>query len=309
MSRQGIYRFLQSPVDIDVKLDCSKESIKLKQSNGTINAIPVVVGPCLLSGMLTLTPKGKNIHYKGIALELLARVELLYLQADSVEVQTLRTVLCEGGTLEDVVEIPFSLPAASMGFESCYGQYLRMHYQLRAVVLRDGAFDISTVHEFVVHLPSPPPRLLPPLSLEIGSDEDGLLLEFVFERGIYSIYDTIRGRVTFLSLDQSSVSLRSMLVRLVRRESYGQGVWVPYEDVVAEYEVMEGMPVAGDTIPIRVHLAQLSLSPSQEKVANRFSVSYELQLICVAKDGRPFFKGIDIELYRPMDTQMPRLLK
>ncbi len=71
----------------------------------------------------------------------------------------------------------------------------------------------------------------------------------------------------------------------VRKETTSAGVGSPAANdtqTLTRFEIMDGCPVRGETLPIRMFLAPLDLSPSCAGVANgMLTVRYFLNLVLV----------------------------
>ena len=67
---------------------------------------------------------------------------------------------------------------------------------------------------------------------------------------------------------------------------------------MAKYEVMDGAPVKGECIPIRLFLSAYDLTPTYKNVNNKFSVKYFLNLVLVDEEDRRYFKQQEIHLFR-----------
>ena len=61
---------------------------------------------------------------------------------------------------------------------------------------------------------------------------------------------------------------------------------------------MDGAPIRGETIPIRLFLAGLPLTPTFRDINKRFSVRYYLNLVLVDEENRRYFKQQEITLFR-----------
>lgn len=59
---------------------------------------------------------------------------------------------------------------------------------------------------------------------------------------------------------------------------------------IAKYEIMDGAPVKGESIPIRVFLAGYDLAPSMKDINKKFSVRYYLNLVLMDEEDRRYFK-------------------
>lgn len=66
---------------------------------------------------------------------------------------------------------------------------------------------------------------------------------------------------------------------------------------------MDGSPVRGEAIPVRLFLAALDLTPTFKSVHNKFSVKYFLNLVLVDESDRRYFKQQEIYLFRRVKTK------
>jgi vacuolar protein sorting-associated protein 26 len=172
------------------------------------------------------------------------------------------------------------------------------------------------------------------IKMEVGI-EDCLHIEFEYERRHYHLQDTIIGNIRFLLV---SIKLKHMELAVIRRETSGEGVAVvaamqqatsdptsynsashqqqqqqqqQYANVDAsniytetqtlvKYEIMDGAPVKGEVIPVKLCLKGIpaDLTPTYTAINNRFSVRYFLNLVLVDEDDRRYFKQQEIILWR-----------
>ena len=65
---------------------------------------------------------------------------------------------------------------------------------------------------------------------------------------------------------------------------------IALEELVSRYEIMDGAPVRGESIPIRVLLAGYDLTPTMRDINKKFSVRYYLNLVLVDEEERRYFK-------------------
>ena len=71
---------------------------------------------------------------------------------------------------------------------------------------------------------------------------------------------------------------------------------------------MDGAPVKGESIPIRVFLAGYDLTPTMRDINKKFSVRYYLNLVLVDEEDRRYFKQQEITLWRKGDRVRKSLL-
>ena len=84
--------------------------------------------------------------------------------------------------------------------------------------------------------------------MEVGI-EDCLHIEFEYDKAKYHLKDTVVGKIYFLLV---RIKLKHMEVEIRRRETTGQGSSARNEsETLAKYEIMDGAPVRGESIPIR----------------------------------------------------------
>ncbi len=69
-------------------------------------------------------------------------------------------------------------------------------------------------------------------------------------------------------------------------------------DTLTKFEVMDGAPVRGESIPIRLYLSGFELTPTYRNIAQKYSVRYYLNLVLVDEEERRYFKQQEITLYR-----------
>jgi len=69
-------------------------------------------------------------------------------------------------------------------------------------------------------------------------------------------------------------------------------------ETLTRFEVMDGAPIKGERIPIRLHLAGLDVGPTLLSVGNVLNVRYFLNLVLVDEEDRRYFKQQEITLYR-----------
>ncbi|GAN08416.1 vacuolar protein sorting-associated protein 26 [Mucor ambiguus] len=67
---------------------------------------------------------------------------------------------------------------------------------------------------------------------------------------------------------------------------------------ITKFEIMDGAPIKGETIPIRLFLGGYDLGPTFQDINKKFSVRYYLNLVLVDEDNRRYFKQQEIFMYR-----------
>ena len=204
--------------------------------------------------------------------------------------------------------------------ESYGGKNVSVRYFVRVSVERKFFPPIKAECYFVVQkIQSIPPTVNDPIKMEVGIEEC-LHIEFEYSKRKFHLADCITGNINFLLV---RIKIKHMELALIRRESSGQistnsqtlimnGGMSPQSipgdsnklttetQTLVKYELMDGAPVKGETIPVRMYLKSIpaDLSPTYENVNNRLSVKYFLNLVLVDEEDRRYFKQSEIVLWR-----------
>lgn len=91
-----------------------------------------------------------------------------------------------------------------------------------------------------------------------------------------------------------------MEMNIVRKEIIGLGINAKTSnEEINKFEIMDGCPIKEEEIPIRMFLSGIpELTTTMEKVNNKFSVKYFLNLIIHDELNRKYFKQSEITLFR-----------
>ncbi|KAH1130484.1 hypothetical protein J1N35_001862 [Gossypium stocksii] len=172
-------------------------------------------------------------------------------------------------------------------------------YTLKVTISRNYVSNIVEYQEFVVRNYTPPPSINNSIKMEVGI-EDCLHIEFEYSKSKYHLKDVIIGKIYFLLV---RIKLKNMELEIRRRESTGSGPNTYVEtETLAKFELMDGAPVRGESIPIRLFLSPYELTPTYQNINNKFSVKYYLNLVLVDEEDRRYFKQQEITMYRLLET-------
>lgn len=142
------------------------------------------------------------------------------------------------------------------------------------------------------------PELNNSIKMEVGI-EDCLHIEFEYNKSKYHLRDVIVGKIYFLLV---RIKIKHMEIAILKKESTGSGPNIYTEnETIAKYEIMDGAPVRGESIPIRLFLGGYELTPTMKDIQRKFSVRYFLNLVLVDEEERRYFKQQEIVLWRKQD--------
>lgn len=251
-------------------------------------------------GTVKITPKkGKKLEHKGIKIELIGQIVMFHDRGNHYDFLTLQSELEPPGELSETKTYNFAFETAEKVQESYNGINVRLRYLLRVTATR-GLGKITEELDFWVYNHSEPPKKNNTIKMEVGI-EDSLHIEFEYNKSKYHLKDVIIGKIFFLVV---RIKIKHMELSLIKRELTGTPPNSSSEDeTLTKYEVMDGSPVRGEAIPVRLFLAALDLTPTYKSVHNKFSVKYFLNLVLVDESDRRYFKQQEIYLFRRVKTK------
>jgi vacuolar protein sorting-associated protein 26 len=263
-----------------------------------VNALPLFTETETVAGRVTLTvDDGKSLQHRGVTIEFVGSIEMLYDRERSQEFTTLVRHLDDPGLLSGVRQYTFAFTNVEKAYDTYGGINVRLRYFLRVTVQRSQYTpDIIKEFDMAVQHFKRVPDVSTPIRMEVGI-EDALHIEFEYIKNKFHLRDVVIGKIYFLLV---RIRIKRMEVEIRKRESAGSGANVYNEtDTLVKFEVMDGAPVRAESIPVRMFLSAChTLTPTFRSVNNKFSVKYYLNLVLVDEDDRRYFKQSEILLYR-----------
>ena len=228
--------------------------------------------------------------------------------------------------------VPFHFGNVEKPYETYHGRNVSVRYYVRVLVERKFVMPLKQDQEVLVQVVNNPnsagsPWLQlqqdQPIKMEVGIEEC-LHIEFEFQKKYYHLRDCILGKVNFMTV---RIKIKYMELAIIRRESSGDGllssapgggagsVGMPSNvansggkggqiftetQTLTKFEIMDGAPVKGEVIPVRLFLGGIpaDLTPTVDGGNNRFSIRYYINLVLVDEVDRRYFKQQEIILWR-----------
>ncbi|CAM9436339.1 unnamed protein product, partial [Ectocarpus fasciculatus] len=245
-----------------------------------------------------IVPAGKKVDHLGIKVEMVGQIELYFDRGNSIKFTTLVRELEPPGVLTSNKTYAFDFNTEKP-YETYSGMNCRLRYFLRVTITKNYNNSFTKEQDFLVHnlttlAESDAPQA--PLKMEVGI-EDCLHIEFEYDRQKYHLHDVVQGKIYFLLV---RIKIKHMELAVIRRETAGSGSNTYNEsENITKFELMDGAPVKGECIPIRLFLKPLTtLTPTYRSVNNVFSVKYYLNLVLIDEEDRRYFKQQEIILWR-----------
>ncbi|XP_039059468.1 vacuolar protein sorting-associated protein 26A-like [Hibiscus syriacus] len=278
----------------------NRRQVPLKKENGKTVMAALFQNQENIVGEVVIEPiHGKKVEHNGVKIELLGQIELYFDRGNFYDFTSLVRELDVPGELYERKTYPFEFSTVEMPHESYNGVNVRLRYVLKVTVSRNYVRNIVEYQDFVVRNYTPPPSINNSIKMEVGI-EDCLHIEFEYSKSKYHLKDVIIGKIYFLLV---RIKLKNMELEIRRRESTGSGPNTYVEtETLAKFELMDGAPVRGESIPIRLFLSPYELTPTYRNINNKFSVKYYLNLVLVDEEDRRYFKQQEITMYRILET-------
>lgn len=292
--------------EIDVLLDGaeSRKTAELKSEDGKVEKHFLFYDGESVSGKVNITMKqpGRRLEHNGIRIEFIGQIELFYDKSNTHEFVSLVKELALPGELTQSRSYDFDFMQVEKPYESYTGTNVRLRYYLKVSIAR-RLTDIVKEYDLVVHQLATFPDVNTSIKMEVGI-EDCLHIEFEYNKSKYHLKDVIVGKIYFLLV---RIKIQHMELQLIKKEITGAGANTTTEsETIAKYEIMDGAPVKGESIPIRLFLSGYELTPTMRDVNKKFSVRYFINLVLIDEEDRRYFKQQEIMLWRKAPEKLRR---
>ncbi|KAA3670690.1 vacuolar protein sorting-associated protein 26, partial [Paragonimus westermani] len=276
-------------VDIRVTLhdEDSRKQEEFKTEDG--QTYPLLIyydGETVAGNVLIGMKRGSKLEHQGIRIDFLGVIEFYSDRGSRDEFISLSQDLARPGILSQPTKYPFEFVDIMKPHESYCGTHVRLRYFLRVTIQRRLS-DMTKEREILVHALNRLPECVEEIRMDVGI-EDSLHIEFEYNKSKYHLRDVIVGKIYFLLV---RVKIKNMELHLLKRESIGSG---PNNfsdtETIVKYEIMDGAPVRGESIPVRLFLQPYALSPTMRDVNRKFSVRYFLNLVLSDEEDRRYYK-------------------
>jgi len=287
--------------DIDIILDNQDERkmAEIRDENGRKERHYLFFDGESVNGKVnvTLHRKTNRLEHQGIKIEFIGQIELYYDRGNHHEFLSLVKELARPGDITQNTSFDFEFNQVEKPYECYTGANVKLRYFLRVTIVR-RLTDMTKEMDLLVHTLSTFPEMNNPIKMEVGIEEC-LHIEFEYNKSKYHLKDVIVGKIYFLLV---RIKIKHMEVAIIKRETTGSGPNTFHDnETIAKYEIMDGAPVKGESIPIRVFLAGYDLTPTMRDINKKFSVKYYLNLVLVDEEERRYFKQQEITLWRKSD--------
>ncbi|KMZ63936.1 Vacuolar protein sorting-associated protein 26-like protein [Zostera marina] len=277
----------------------TRKKVSIKNEDGQTSKIPLFQSKETIAGEVSIEPiYGKKVEHTGIKIEFLGQIEVYIDKNTFYDFTSLVRELDVPGELYDKKTYPFEFSTVEMPYESYSGVNVKLRYILKLTISRPYINNIVELQEIWVRNYTELPTINNSIKMEVGI-EDCLHIEFEYNKSKYHLQDVIIGKIYFLLV---RIKIKNMELEIRRREAIGSGSnTLVLTQTLATFELMDGAPVRGESIPIRLFLSPYELTPTHRNINNKFNVKYYLNLVLVDEEDRRYFKQQEVTFYRLLE--------
>lgn len=285
----GIFR--KDP-QIDIKINGNDE-LKQKYSHIQKHDIPIYGQNETVSGSISVSPPdGKTISHQGVNLKLFGEF-----RNEKNEVLNRFFVrsqfLTPAGTLSQPINTDFKFDHLAFPTSSYYGTAVNVYYGIEVVIVhRISDFVVQKPFDVLIFTPA---EKTEPIHNEVGI-KNVLHIEFVFPKSLYDVEETVCGAAYFILV---KLRIVHMSVSIYRNETYeDNNTYFKNKTVLKTYEIMDGAPVRGDSIPIRLFMGDSGLWSYTKFRDSPLKVEQFIRVQLIDENGKKYFKRMKINFDR-----------
>lgn len=282
--------FAKPEIIIDINGD--PEAKKYLQKFSSLE-YPVFINPSTVKGHITfIAPEGKIVNHKGIILSLFGDYrdqENRSVHRFFVRKQTLQPE----GSLTNSYETDFSFDSLKIPTATYYGTSMNAIFGIEATV--NYTFSKTVKEEqFIVLFYKTTPQPVP-IHNEIGM-RNVLHIEFVFPKSAYDCQECVSASAFFILV---KIRIVELYIEIFRFESFNSN-YLNFEKktIIKSYQFLDGPPVRGDHVPIRLFLSDAKIWPYGNFAGSDLKVEYYLRTHIVDENGKSYYKRLKIKIDR-----------
>ncbi|KAJ6453672.1 vacuolar protein sorting-associated protein 26-domain-containing protein [Mycena vitilis] len=248
-----------------------------------------------VSGTVSIRVRdGKKMQHYRIKVEFVGSIELFYDRGHHHEFLSLSQELAASGEMREAQTYDFNFRNVEKQFVSYQGINVKLRYFVWVSISRRMAY-VAKERDIWVHSFRLPADTNATIRMVVGI-EDRLHIEFEYNKSEYHLKYVIVGKIYFLLV---RIKIKHTELSIIRRETTGAPPNQYNEsETITKFEIMDGAPVRGETIPIRLFLGGFDLTPTFRDVNKKFSTWYYLNPVLIDEENRRYFKQQEITIVR-----------
>lgn len=250
-----------------------------------------------IKGTYKITPPpGKNVSHKGIKLELVGEVRKNTNEVVS-RIFARSQEICPPGDLRAPIKADFAFDNVKFPTGSYIGTHAIVVYSVQIVVVHLMK-NYKVEEQFVLLSFDERPESNESLHNEVGI-RGVIHMEFIFPHQFVDCTESVVGSIYFILI---KLRIVKMALYLYRSETFvGENSYVRNKTCIDHVEIMDGSPVKGDPIPIRLFVSAYNIWPLKNFRGTPLKVEHYLRVQLVDENGKSYYKRlkVDFKRFRP----------
>lgn len=245
-----------------------------------------------IAGTVKISANRRTINYESITISILGQYRI---KSDGTLSQFCRysKQIAATGSASNEASVDFSVRPADCQIPSFYGTFVDARYLVQATVKINGEEHTDSVPIYLLFAEEKPDKIVP-FKAEVGI-QNVLHVELVIQNPMFCTSDCIIGRLNFLVV---KIRITNIYLQIKRQETFNNGiVSFKHDSIIAQHELLDGIPVRGDSIPIRYYMAGVKAWPYPKNSTMYLNVDYAIRLLLVDENGKHYYK--DLSSYIP----------
>lgn len=266
--------------------------------------VPIFLENDIIKGSIDITFKEKPqpVIHNGINISVIGQFRNV--NSNNIDQFFIHTTsLSNPGTINENSTINFELEPIVCSIPSYYGTFFDSRYVLEVKI---NSYTFTEPFYYLTFMELPP---LPQLENSQETSTNNLLSEIgiegilqinaIFKNFYFEVSDTIYG---ILHLETVKLKISSCYFQILREETYQNKLSsFKQKSEVCKYQLLDGIPCRGDTIPIRVFMPSTRAWPYPETDAN-LKVKYTIRLLFIDVNGKRYNRKLGNFIYRSKKT-------
>ena len=203
------------------------------------------------------------------------------------------------GDLSKEIDVDFAFQNMNLPTNTYYGTTINIVFGIEARVVHRIS-DFVVEQQFIALTYDRYP-LKTVIHNEIGM-KNILHIEFVFPKQAYDAREVVIGKAFFILVKLRIVEIKMLLYQ---NEEYDfEGTRIFQKTILRTYEILDGSPVRGDDIPIRIFMGDANIWPYVNFQNSPLKVEQFLRIEMVDENGKSYFKRMRVyfKRFEPVST-------
>ena len=241
------------------------------------------------------------IKFKGLTVSLVAKV---FKEKHIVEDFILTTkkfkedseIVGNGIIDKPNTEYQFIFDGLNFNCPSYFGFKYKIMYYVEIIIIQQQRWNQNISLYEPIYLLDPVPDQFPKQPVSKSIEHENISLNVYFDQGIIPLNGTIHGQMAFGDTTKSNIL--QVTLDAIFSETYDGKT---EETKIVEYEVMDGCPRSGTTVPFMIQLQQYKLSYLQDTSKSKLTTQFFIEIKVSCKNN------ILITSRQPFQLFLPKL--